>query len=387
MRNLQLYPGFFLFLILLQGIFESATWQQSLLEFTLFFIILAWHEIGHLVVWKAFNIPVRLRLSLIGARFIPTVKPSLKASTLCALAGPAFSFALACALLLITPANQELSYTQILSKAVAFNILWTSFQLIPIDPLDGWFILKGACQILLGASGVRVAYGLSLTLCLCVSAICAWLSPQITWIPGSIAVFLSFRTFANAQKSLRLGPADFDPQIKHQLEQALGLKDSYRTKAAIDAFNRLIYQGQKGKMIDRARFELAQLFASQGEFAKAYLALQSCENSLTDQPLILFHQLCYQTERFDKVQAYSAKVFNLKQDASIAIMNAIACARLFEESPQKCFMQAVIGWLQAAKRLKFKNWSILETRDFKAIRQDESFASLIHTLRCFNELS
>jgi hypothetical protein len=347
-------------------------------------LIIGIHEAGHYLAWQAFAIPTKLQLTFTGIRQKPLIKdPSLplpaKIITCCALAGPLASLTFSVFLFAITYLTEG-KIKDIALSLQQLNYLWIFYQLMPIYPLDGWYIFKGLSQLCLGVRGLQMAYFLNFFLWIMLTATSFLINIPSAWLLISLCGFLNYQAWSHFKKSLLLGSSDFQRPIYDQFQRIMNLKSIHPSKAQ-DQLKSFIHTYPKGQFSDRARIELAFILSQKTEFEAAYTILCQIENRLQDDAFLLLHSLAYQNHDFNKVQQLSAKAYEHKKDASICIINAIACSKIFEKKPSSYLIQATLGWLTAAKDLRFNHWSILESSDFKQISLEESFIKGCRALR------
>ncbi|MCC7168824.1 MAG: site-2 protease family protein [Planctomycetes bacterium] len=147
----------------------GAAAAQFAMQFSLVFLFVLLHELGHCVVAQSFGIHV-LDITLWplgGLARLSTFPRSARVEFAVAVAGPAVNFALAVLCLLLERALPQLS--EWLDFAFWINCVMGGFNLIPAFPLDGGRVFRAALAreldwLAATRVAVRVARGLAIVL-------------------------------------------------------------------------------------------------------------------------------------------------------------------------------------------------------------------------------
>lgn len=147
------------------------------------FVSVLVHEFGHALFAKAWGYPPRILLYHFGglAMFEPDQRYSRSKAIILTLAGPVFGYLLAATafglgivLVLAATAIPEQLYERLqfaTSILIFVNIFWSTFNLLPILPLDGGHVMKEICTYFSRYNGLRYAAQVGAVLS---GVICAW---------------------------------------------------------------------------------------------------------------------------------------------------------------------------------------------------------------------
>ncbi len=196
--------GGFLMTAVIMGMSYAQTNPAMILVLVLvlFFSILI-HELGHALAFKAFGVRSSIRLQFLGGVTIPEIVIPLTRprQIVVSFAGPLFGYLLAGFCFLIDrfvdvghPGLQTL-----LGAFVVANIVWSTFNLVPVLPLDGGHILQAA----LGPKRLRWTFTISGV----VGVLAALYSLRVGSLFGvfifAMAAFQAFSQLRNVSEAVR----------------------------------------------------------------------------------------------------------------------------------------------------------------------------------------
>jgi Zn-dependent protease len=144
--DVEITIGFFLTVLLLGLSFVQTNPAMLLvLALVLFFSVLV-HEFGHALAFRAFGVRSSIRLHFLGGVTIPEIVLPLSRGrqVIVSFAGPLFGYLLALVAYGIDAATHidHPGVSTLVSLLIGANLLWSTFNLVPVLPLDGGHILE-----------------------------------------------------------------------------------------------------------------------------------------------------------------------------------------------------------------------------------------------------
>lgn len=256
-----------------------------------------------------------------------------------------------------------------------FTTCWTCVQLIPIPPFDGWYLVNGLLETLLGIRG----FGLSLMIASAIGTLFSTclvniplLDPFARTLMMALFTLLSLFCFKEWQEQRGKHLIDFDPKLQKQLA-LLKNRLSNRNLTPINADADQIYDmliTLKEKLPSKSQSHLMTCYLlaldarAKGHPQKALCMLIDCKDRLKGEALELLHELAYKLQNFSLVCHLSKTVFQNRPRPEIAVINGLAHAQ-----QQQNFI--ALNWLQCAKREGYETWQLLQDPLFSSWSEDQ----------------
>lgn len=362
-------------LIWLVALFLAGNWAQSLIEnialFSLLGTSLTLYRLagplarslsGKKPLAKMANCPARNRLEAT-ERIIAGLTPLIICALYCCIA---FPLLLAC----LPPSLQRCA-----RLSACFNIYWAFVQMIPIPPLEGWYLADGLFELAIGFSGYKWSllfsscFGTALVACLVRLPLFSSLPQSLTMILFSV---LSFSALAKWQNERGKLPIDFDEKLKRRLsdlKRQLLKKSLTAPIFELDTLRDLIETIQRDLPLQShshltTRYLIALAYSLQGRTAEALGSLDEVADRLRGEPLKLLHELAYKRQSFSLVCRFAKSVYWSFPKPEIAVINGLAYAH----SRQTALAQR---WLLLAKKGGYETWRLLQDPLFETWSQSE----------------
>ena len=184
----------------------------DLLAFALLLVSIVLHELGHSLVGRAFGCRISsITLMLIGgAASFESIPRKPWQELLVALAGPAVSFLLGIAGLLLFAPPWHFPVSPILFNAFGWgNLFLCAFNLIPAFPMDGGRVLRAVLQQFFmsraKATWVASRIGRGIAVLFAVGAVLEIFGVHVPYIGGPINMLLiAFFIFVSAEREYRM---------------------------------------------------------------------------------------------------------------------------------------------------------------------------------------
>lgn len=259
-------------------------------------------------------------------------------------------------------------------------IFWAFFRLLPVEPFEGWFILRGLFYPLFGYWERSLSFliaGLFFT-CLSLYGLFHFIGP-LYWI-SFIALGLAFYDFQNFCHFRKRGPADENPVLLSLYQEAIDLFKQNKGPEADQKLLQIIQSGIEGAISDQSRVIYAKGLLEQANVQKALEIISPCLSRSPRGSLAVLHRIAYQSNDFETVRKLAQKTWLEESEGSIAMINAIACAKLYALSPSMRLVEEVMGWLGAAKRMGYFPWDVLKSPDFTALESEPLFQDFKNTV-------
>ncbi len=367
---IRIHP-FFWVLAFLIG--YSATAQLSLMFIWVGVIVASVlvHEFGHALTAIAFGQRAHIDLVALGGitqRYGPHL--TLWQEFLVILNGPLAGLALyflarTVFLSINVEHNQVLAYT--LFVATQVNLVWTIFNLVPIQPLDGGRLLSIVLESLFGLKGVKAALFFSMILAGLLSGLAFYFNELFI---GAILMMFMFESYRNWRGSLVVTEKDQDTSLQFQFKEAE--HDYYRGQwdAALEQFRKVRDSAKAGVLFITASQYMAEILSKQNKLREALNILLPLEKKLTPNALRLLHQLAYNNGEWERAIDIGKRSYQVQPSYDTALTNAFAHAQLEQVRP-------AVGWLQCAIREGLPNLSeIIQSHEFDTIRHDPLFQTV-----------
>lgn len=258
-----------------------------------------------------------------------------------------------------------------LAISATINLIWTLFNLIPIQPMDGGRLVAILMEGLFGARGIKIALFFSFCLAAFLGVIALFY--RNTFI-GVILFIFMYEGYKNWRESLRLTDQDKNADIQQLLKTASQDLAAGRNGEAFDKFDQIRQRTGSGLIYNAANEAIAKLLDLQGKYEEAKNVLLGVEKNLNGEALILLHRLLYKTGDYKKGCEIGNKAFQFRPNYKTALINAYCHSLLGEVKP-------AIGWLEGAVREGVPNLAeVVQREDFDPIRNTPQFKEIASKL-------
>lgn len=255
-------------------------------------------------------------------------------------------------------------------------IIWGCVRLFPAHPFEGWHILRGLLRPILGFWERSISYLVSgVFFSILTLLIFVYFPLPIYWI-SLVTISLSFQAWQHFSQLHRGGPADEDPKLLALYQEAVEFLHQNKNKQAHHCLENLIQTPLEGAIVDRARVLYAKELVEQAKPQEALDILRPCLKHSPKGVFIVLHRIAYQLDQWDMVRDLSQKAWNEKNESAVAIINAIASAKLYEKQNKKRLLEEVVGWLSAAAKKGYFPWDVLDSSDFDSVKNETLFKNL-----------
>jgi hypothetical protein len=252
-------------------------------------------------------------------------------------------------------------------------LFWGLFRCLPIEPLEGWYLLRALLKPFLGYWEKKTSYFLAGSF---FSLLCFYglfnFSSYIYWL-SLLALGAAFYCFQNFWHFRKMGPADEDPHLLELYHQAISLFRENASQQADKKLLQIIESGVEGAISDQARVIYAKGLLEQANPHRALEIVTPCVRRQPAGIIEVLHLIAYQCSDFESVRKLAQKAWRETSDSSVAMMNAISCARLYGQQASQRLLEETLGWLSAAARMGYFPWNVLEGPDFNAIKNEPPF--------------
>ncbi len=348
--------------------------NHILIWIVVIFISVLVHEFGHALTGLAFGQSVSIDLIALGGLTQRQGPPlSLFKEFLIVLNGPMAGFCLfiVCYALFSIYHDPTSLMTYALGAAVNVNFFWTLVNLLPIQPLDGGKLLVIFMEALFGLRGVKIGYFIGVLLA---SALGLFYFAIGAMLPGAILLMLAFESYRTWQGSLVMTDKDRDSHLLDLLKSAENLLTMGKIDQAEHLLKQIRSEVKAGFLFLATTQLLGQIAAKKGDFHQAYLLLLSIEKHLSDDDLVLLHQLAFSNRQWKHAIAVGDRVHQGLPSYDTALLNALSHAVLGEVEP-------AIGWLRCAIEEGLPNVKrVVMQTEFDPIRDNPDFKHFVATL-------
>lgn len=370
--SITIQPLFFFFAALI-GFISSGNLNGTLLWMLVILISVLFHELGHALTALFFGKSPRIELvALGGVTYYEASSLGRGKQFLIVLNGPLFGFILFLlslgGLKIVAPGWGH-DCLQILSLV---NFFWTIVNLLPILPLDGGQLLRITLEAFFGVKGVR--YALFISMCLAsLLAFGSFLYQE--YLIGALLFLFAYQGFDTWRKSRHLKPIDQEEMLKKALTKAeLSIQDGNWQEAEKE-LQAVREQTKEGLIYNIATQDLAYMYFKLEKPKEAYFLLKPMKKDLTDEALVVLHNVSAILGDYTLVEELSGSVFQLMPTIDNAIRNAVATAASHK-------VEASTGWLETARENGCNDWGpILSDPVFDPIRHQEVFQSFLKKIQ------
>lgn len=367
---IRIHPLFWMIIFLI-GWLSTETFSLTVLwAFIIFFSVLI-HECGHAFTAILFGQKAQIDLVAMGGVTQRTgPKLNLLQEFLVVLNGPLAGLLL---YFLASKVNQHValqSYPLVaygLKVTIEINWIWTLFNLIPVQPMDGGRLFAIIMESFFGIRGVSFALFVSMVLAGTLAAICFYFN---FLFGGALLFMFMFESYRDWRTSLLVTKHDKNSDLQTLFKEAQLLAQQKSYEEALRKFAEIRETTGAGVLYMAATQSIAEILAEQQKYHEAIDVLLPKEKMLSSDALLLLHHLLYKTGDFKRAIEVGKKVYQLKPNYHTALINAFSHARLGEVKP-------AIGWLQCAIREGLPDvQEVTRREEFDPIRNDPQFRAL-----------
>ncbi len=363
-------PAFWLFAALI-GFLYSQSLVGTIIWVGIIFVSVLFHEFGHACAAMFFGRKPRIELVALGGLTIHDGQnlPYWK-QFLITLNGPFFGFVLAIIAwsLAKIPFLALPPYASILHDMFVVNLFWTVVNLIPVLPMDGGQLLRIVLEGIFGAKGFSYSLIVGLIVAVLISLFFFLMQ---NFLIGALFFLFAYQCFEMWRGTRKLEESDRKEDLREMFVKAEEALMSGQTEQAVTLFQSLREQAKKGVLWATATQQLAILEYRLEHRTQAYSLLLEVKKDLADEPACVLHELAFEAKNYGLVAELSARVFQLNQEADVALRSASAFAQIGQVKP-------AIGWLHAAIEHGFESIAEFVKREFfDPIRSDPQFKKFI----------
>lgn len=364
---------FFIILIVLIGWLNSFSIPGTLVWMGVIFISVLIHELGHALTALSFGQRSEIELHGLGGvtrRHGPPIK--LWQEFLIVLNGPLagftlFIFAYQFRLMLGDQPMNMLIYA--LQITIYVNLFWTIVNLLPVYPLDGGHLLRIVLEGLFGFRGVKIALFISMILSCAVGLLFIKIGALLIAV---LFFMLTFESYRNWQSVMSLTEQDQNVDLQNLLKEAEEEMKYGNNAKALLMLNEIRREAKTGIIYMAATEYSAKILADEHRFKDAYDLLEPKKKKLSNEGLLLLHQLAYQTGNWEEAISLGNRAYQNYPNYETAVLNALCHSILGQAQP-------AVGWLQTAVNQGLPNLSeVVRKREFDHIRHDPQFQNLLN---------
>lgn len=357
----KIHPFFWLLAALI-GWLQTATLEGVIIWVAVVFVSVVTHELGHAFFAKLFGQKPEIQLIGFGGLTVREGEHlSLGREFLVVIAGPLFGLCLAAGASLIIkfvePESTPVSYG--LHVLVFANIFWSLFNLLPIHPLDGGWILSIVLEACFGWGGYRFSLGIG-TFFSALLGLGIMMANE--FFLGAIFMILAFENFRRWRVSLSMAPADRRVDLQKELEVAEKVLSNGEMQRAFSLFQEVKQKAKKGLIFQRASLFLGRIFYLQGELDQAWEQLLPVKDRLEPHDMGIVQKVLYAMGRWQEALEVGEASFNEHPENETARMNALSAA-------QQGLADRAISWLQYLVQEGEENLrELVKQADFDSVR-------------------
>jgi len=338
-KKLNVRPGF-LALCFLLAVLYSSNGMQFVAWFSVVFISVLWHEMGHAFTARLFGKKAWIELSFFGGvTYFSQEGLRRYQSFLIALNGPLFGFALYVVswlgLQIVLP-ESLLGYALKISTVV--NLFWTLINLFPILPMDGGQLMRITFEGVFKSRGLSLAAFVSLVLSLGL-ALAAFLVQQYFF--GSILFLFAFQNFELFKQARFLTLADRDVGAKKMLAEAIYAYETDDLEKALSIVEVLRKKTLSGMIFNQATVIHASILKDKKAYHALYEMLKPYPKLYEGELAPLMHEAAFFENQMALVHQLSSEAFIRENSKEVAFRAAVAAAHFHDET-------ASLGWLKTA---------------------------------------
>lgn len=353
------------------GYLNSGSFTGIIIWIGIIFVSVVVHEMGHAITARAFGLHPQIQLIAVGGVTSYEAKHlSYWKQFLIVLNGPVFGFMLfvaATAVLYIGFFTSPMVIS-VLRTFQIVNLFWTIVNLVPVLPLDGGQLLRIVMEGFFGLNGLKISFFVGMLIALAISL---FFFLTRGFLIGVLFFLFAFQSFDAWRKAKFMTASDRNEENSAKMQEAEKALKEGRKQEAQDILIQLRNSTKKGLIYVSATHYLALLYYEQKKLHEAYELLLSIQEQLTNEALVMMHELSFAEHNYDLVTQLSAKVFQLQQTQDVAIRNAKAFAYLNQAKPSG-------GWLQTAVKINhIDREKVVQDPAFDQVRDQEEFLKFL----------
>lgn len=367
------HPIFWAFSAMIAWI-SASTIPEGILWIMIIFVSVLVHEMGHALTAKAFGQKTEIELQALGGVTQRSGGVALKPwkEALIVLNGPLAGFFL-CGLFWAAmgfhASDQKYS---LISYAVVIgfwaNLFWTIVNLVPVQPLDGGKLLVIVMQSIFGIRGIKISLFISLVVALLLGVFFFSIHSLFS---GSLFLMIAFENYRTWKESLGETQLDYDVKWQEQLQDCMRLIGNQNNDIALHRLEEIRKATKQGGLYVKASELAASIYDKKNDPEQVDAILYPLKNRISSQYLALLHLALHRLNKSGDVIAIGSQVYQSFPKYEIALINAMAHAKLNQA-------HQAIGWLRSAIQQGAPDPKILfNEKEFDSIRGDPLFRSLV----------
>lgn len=323
------------------------------------------HEYGHALAILAFGSGADIELQGFGGVTVPRLRQDLATWKRCVISASGCAMGL---LVAFAAFQVDRSRPGVLVGAMwRVNLVWSVFNLLPMQPLDGGHLLEIVLGGAFGPWGRKAALGLSV---LAAAAITFYFWRAGSQFNAMLTALFALGGYSRMRDALRRVPQDDDPALQEEHRAALELMRRGDLDAAIRALVRLRRKAGAGELHAHSTELLGMCFHARGRDAAAYAMFGGLGGRLSAAARPILQLVAYRMGRYEESAAAGRQVFLGSNDPEAAFLLAQASVRLGDEL-------GAMRWLKAAYRHGLAGGaSRLRGEEFAVLRGDAGFQEL-----------
>jgi stage IV sporulation protein FB len=357
----HIHPSFWIFFLFFTNLYRELSVDGLILGGVLIFSLLV-HEFGHALTAQHFGAQPSITLEAFGGRaHYSNARMSATQDFFITLNGPLFE-----SLLIFLPyfllkmgafdAHPYMRY--FLYATMRLNLMWCLFNLIPICPLDGGYLLRNLLERKWGDKGTRISFFIGLS--------SAFLAVPLLFFLGYsfFAVLLLVFGLQHLRFFRKAAPTAFQSYLASQ--EAIKAQDFSRAKTLL----KRLLKSQDSLVQQKAVEALAKLYIEEHETQKAYDLLLTADPKTLKEGKCLLCKLAFARKNYQLVGNHAREIYAIEPTFEIALLNSQAYAALNEPAPAG-------AWLHTASQFGSYTINILkeqvEKEVYAPVREHEAF--------------
>lgn len=368
---LIIHPFFWLFAALIGWIMGQSL-MGMLVWVGIIFVSVVIHEYGHALSAVFFKQKARIQLIAMGG--VTTFEgPKLKfwQQFLITFNGPLFGFFL----FLLAMVLQWIAFPPLILKILKMtqiaNLFWTIVNLLPVMPLDGGQLMRIILEANFGVKGFKASLLAGAIFAFSLSLYFFMVEAYLIGAFFFLFAFQSFDSWRRSRHAIGSDREDENKQLMIQAEEALNVGDKEEAKRILQE---VCKKAGGGILAQAAQQYLAFLLFKEGKKKEAYDLLLPIREHLTDDSIVMLHELAAQEKNYSLVIELSGKSYQIDPTQKIALHNARAFAH------EKMGKYAG-GWLQTAWQQGTFNLSqVLQEEVFQSVKDDTEFKAFLKNI-------
>jgi stage IV sporulation protein FB len=321
----QIQPSFWLLLLFFSNLYREFS-VDNLIFAGIFFFSLLIHEYGHALTALYFGAKPWIVLEGLGGKaYYNDFKISDKERFIVTLNGPLLESLLVVvpyALLNLGLFSSFPLIESILTLTMKINFLWCVFNLLPVAPLDGGYLLQYLLEKKWGDLGTKVSQWIGI---LAASSGATWLFCQGSFFFGTLLLLFGWNYFQELRRDWRLPKRS---NFRCHMKAAKAIQD-HKLDEAKSLLKKLL-KVQSPSMKYSAVESLAKIYLEEGKSQKAYDLLINADPAFLKEGKCLLCRLAFERGNYKLIAEYAQEIYAIEPSYEIAVLNARAFAHLEE---------------------------------------------------------